>query len=195
MNIKKYKYFTLEEIISSHDLQTAPFNAVPLVTLVDVYDEYIGVNNLYTTLENQYVEEMWQQMFVWFRKEYAIKVEEDADLMDAEAEFFSILCNKIADGYDYYTTILGIYANNKTKLMDKVKSIATGSTRFNDTPQNSGTFDTDPYTSNITQNEGTTESDLKTTMERIKEIQESYRDFLGQWAKSFRNIFIERRNI
>lgn len=195
MNTKKYTYFSLEEIIDSHDGQTAPFNCIPLFELVDKYDEYIGTNNLQSLLTDNYVEEMWQQLYAWFRREYAIKVEDGVDRMDAEAEFLSILCNKIADGYDYYTTILGIYANNKSKLMDKVKSIATGSTRFNDTPQNSGTFDTDPYTSNITQNEGTTESDLKTTMERIKEIQESYRDFLGQWAKSFRNIFIERRNV
>lgn len=195
MNTKKYTYFTLEEIIADKDGMTAPFNCIPLFDLVDKYDEYIGINNLQALLTDNYVEEMWQQLYVWFRREYAIKVEEDANVLDAEAEFFSLLCNKIADGYDYYTTILDIYKNNKNKLMDKVKSIATGSTRFNDTPQNSGTFDTDPYTSNITQNEGTTESDLKTTMERIKEIQESYRDFLGQWAKSFRNLFIERRNI
>lgn len=195
MNIKKYTYFTLEEIIAEKDGMTAPFNCIPLFDLVDKYDEYLGTNNLQSLLTDNYVEEMWQQLYVWFRREYAIKVEEGVDRMDAEAEFLSILCNKIADSYDYYTTILKIYNDNKNKLMDKVKSIATGSTRFNDTPQNSGTFDTDPYTSNITQNEGTTESDLKTTMERIKEIQDSYRDFLGEWAKSFRNIFIERRNI
>ena len=59
--------------------------------------------------------------------------------------------------------------NNKAKLLDDVKSSSTS--RFNDTPQNSGDFSDDNHTSNITTT--TSSSNVGTMMQRLNEIEDN----------------------
>lgn len=59
--------------------------------------------------------------------------------------------------------------NNKTKLLDDVKSSSTS--RFNDTPQNSGDFSDDQHTSNLTTT--ISSSNVGTMMQRLNEIEDN----------------------
>lgn len=77
---------------------------------------------------------------------------------------------------DRYEVILDAYADNRDKLMDKIRSSTTA--RFNDTPQNSGDFSDDPYTSTITQT--SSETDLEDNMTKLNKVQSGYRNILRE---------------
>ena len=93
-----------------------------------------------------------------------------------------------------YKELLAYYNAQKTKLLDKLKTINTGLVKFNDTPQGSGDFSDDTHTSNITSTSGSSEMEVKTPIERLKEIQDSYSDVLARWSEEFNNLFVEEGN-
>ena len=68
-----------------------------------------------------------------------------------------------------YNLLIQNLNNNKTKLLDDVKSSSIA--RFNDTPQNSGDFSDDNHTSNITTT--TNSSNVGTMMQRLNEIEDN----------------------
>ena len=69
------------------------------------------------------------------------------------------------------------------------------STASNDTPQNTGDFADDTHTSHITQTSGTSEVEVKTPIERLKEIQDGYSDVLARWSEEFNTLFLEEGNL
>ena len=68
-----------------------------------------------------------------------------------------------------YSMLIQNFENNKSKLLDDVKSSSIA--RFNDTPQNSGDFSDDNHTSNITKTESS--SNVGTMMQRLNEIEDN----------------------
>ena len=68
-----------------------------------------------------------------------------------------------------YSLLIQNLTNNRQKLLDDVKSSSTS--RFNDTPQNSGDFSDDNHTSNITKTESS--SNVGTMMQRLNEIEDN----------------------
>lgn len=103
--------------------------------------------------------------------------------------------NKVDTSAPRYVALLKLYKDNENNLLARVKSVTTGVSRFNDTPQGSGEFDDDDHTTNISENSGEVATDVTTIMARIKEIQESYRNLLQDWAKEFEGMFLYRVNV
>ena len=68
-----------------------------------------------------------------------------------------------------YSLLIQNLEANKTKLLDDVKSTSTS--RFNDTPQNSGDFSDDQHTSTVTKTENS--SNVGTMMQRLNEIEDN----------------------
>lgn len=94
-----------------------------------------------------------------------------------------------------YLSILGVYDEAKTKLLDPVKTDVKTKSRFNDTPQNNGTYEEDPYTTTLTLGESSTEMGVDTIMGRIREIEGNYNNVLLNWSNEFDSLFIEEDNI
>ena len=146
-----------------------------------------------------YAKQIWDRVCNEFSNECIYVSEKPIE------ELTSSECNKIAlehlqkfinvfyNTYDYYSTLLGLYETNKTKLMDKVKSITDNKVKFNDTPQmdNVPTFVGDNYMTNYTHSEGTNESDIAPVMTRLREIQEDFKNVWNDWIYEFRRLFIE----
>lgn len=86
-----------------------------------------------------------------------------------------------------YIVLINAYAENKTKLLEEVKTITES--RFHDTPQNEGYFGDLAHTTNI--NQVTSKSQVDTLMNRIKEIERGYSDVIDDWCSEFKNLFIE----
>ena len=103
--------------------------------------------------------------------------------------------NKVDTSTPRYVSLLKLYKDNENNLLARVKSVTTGVSRFNDTPQGSGEFDDDKHTTNISENSGEVATDVTTIMARIKEVQESYRNLLQDWAKEFESMFLYRINV
>lgn len=87
------------------------------------------------------------------------------------------LISLLNDTYEYYTTLLGVYASSKADLMEDIKATSKNAVKFNDTPQNPNTSDKyegDNYITHFTSTEGETKSPLMTKIMRLKEIQDHY---------------------
>lgn len=116
---------------------------------------------------------------------FAEEEPEDEPDEDIVQNFVRKLSSLYSQTADRYTTLLGLYTAQKTNLMNKVSS--TSISRFNDTPQNGGDWSDDQHTSNITRNES--ENDFTPVMDRIKTIQENYRNLVKDWMDEFRGLF------
>ena len=65
--------------------------------------------------------------------------------------------------------------------------------KFNDTPQNAGagTYVAENYLTTYTENTSESSSPVATIIQRLKEIQENYRDMMSEWVNKFERIFYE----
>ena len=85
-----------------------------------------------------------------------------------------------------YSLLIQNLENNKSKLLDDVKSSSTS--RFNDTPQNSGDFSDDQHTSTVTKTENS--SNVGTMMARLNEIEDNIKQLYLDWSNEFRKFII-----
>ena len=115
--------------------------------------------------------------------------------LDKTKVFVDNLLNLLYMTSPRYLKLLSIYASADTTLLDPIEITSSGTTRFNDTPQDSGDFATDSHTTNITEDSRTTSNDLDTKMGRIREIESSYNNILLNWSNEFESLFLEEANI
>lgn len=94
-----------------------------------------------------------------------------------------------------FMSILASYDEAKDRLLGPVNIEVKSKNRFNDTPQNNGTYEEDPYTTNISFVDSTTENDADTIMGRIREIEGNYNNVMLDWSNEFDALFIEEDNI
>ena len=85
-----------------------------------------------------------------------------------------------------YSMLIQNLNNNKSKLLDDVKSASIS--RFNDTPQNSGDFSDDQHTSTTTKTENS--SNVGTMMSRLNEIEDNIKQLYIDWSNEFRKFII-----
>lgn len=85
-----------------------------------------------------------------------------------------------------YSLLIQNLTANKAKLLDDVKSVSTS--RFNDTPQNSGDFSDDQHTSTVTKTENS--SNVGTMMSRLNEIEDNIKQLYIDWSNEFRKFII-----
>lgn len=96
--------------------------------------------------------------------------------------------------YEYYVPLLTMYRSAKANLMDDITATSSNTVKFNDTPQNnnvSGTYEGDDYITHFTKTENTSSSPLESKINRLKEIQEGYKNVMADWVKEFEKIFME----
>lgn len=87
----------------------------------------------------------------------------------------------------YYIPLLKLYYAQKDNLLNKVGTSTT--TRFNDTPQDSGTFEDDTHTTSFT--EQATGSDVSPVIIRLREIRDNIETLYNEWASEFCRFSIE----
>ena len=85
-----------------------------------------------------------------------------------------------------YSMLIQNLNNNKSKLLDDVKSSSIS--RFNDTPQNSGDFSDDNHTSTVNKTENS--SNVGTMMARLNEIEDNIKQLYIDWSNEFRKFII-----
>lgn len=121
------------------------------------------------------------------------------------------LINKINTTYSKYSKLLDLYKAQEDNLLkgvgssytDETSGDTSGSSRFNDTPQDSGDFSDDSHTSSLTQNsseasstiEHEAEDDRYTLMERLEKVQNAYLNVIEAWAREFKGFFYLKVNL
>lgn len=87
--------------------------------------------------------------------------------------------------YHERSTLIGVYEANLSRLMDKVETL---NRRYdNDTPQNRDP-DLDDHTSYYSKN--VNQTDMTTTIDRIKEIKDKIFDIYQEWSDEFAREFV-----
>ena len=133
--------------------------------------------------------------YIWprFYQEAIIYVDSDED-EDFVKKFARTKVGQIMSWWqsstEKYSLLIQNLEANKTKLLDDVKSTSTS--RFNDTPQNSGDFSDDQHTSTVTKTENS--SNVSTMMQRLNEIEDNIKQLYIDWSDEFRKFIIRSVN-
>ena len=88
-----------------------------------------------------------------------------------------------------YSPLLEQFKAKSSDPIGKIESTSTGSTRFNDTPQDGGDFSDDNHTTHITQSEATTTTDTGSIMERLDALYRNWRSVIREWVYEYRGLF------
>ena len=88
--------------------------------------------------------------------------------------------------YPKYNKLIDLYESQQDDLLKQLES--SSKTLFNDTPQAGGDFTTDPYVTNATQVE--TSTDTATPIARLKEVQDNIVNYYKKWADEFEKFII-----
>lgn len=120
------------------------------------------------------------------------------DYTSMKREFGNSIWSIYIDTKDYYETLIAMYNSELENLLNGVTTVTdgNGSTRFNDTPQNTpttGGYAEDNYSTNVTTNNNTVTvtSDLNTKMARIDEVQRLLKNLYADWAFEFNKLILE----
>ena len=119
----------------------------------------------------------------------------DAEKAQAVMGALWVLLGALSSTYEKYYPILKAYKDKEAALLAKVGITSSAVSRFNDTPQNTGLYDDDSHTTNITQSSGTTESDNVTPVLRLEEIRRYWRNIQNEWIDEIGRITCEGDNL
>ena len=116
------------------------------------------------------------------------------DVVAAIQKWGNKFISKLNMSYEYYVPLLTMYRNAKANLMDDVESTSSNKIKFNDTPQNANTdgkYEGDDYINQFTKTEGLTKTQLTSKINRLREIQDGYKNVMADWVKEFEMLFME----
>lgn len=201
---KKVYYFTLRDMDSP-----IPFSKASMKQLLKViYDQETDsdlVANIQLPPDFLTNEAIYNELFTLlngrYYDEYIFKIEkwpsEEPSSEEVESAFYNWVykCVSLLNlTYEYYVPLLTFYRANKSNLMDDITALSRNKIKYNDTPQNanaSGVYEGDDYITQFTKTEGESISPLTTKINRLKEIQDGYKNVMADWVKEFEKLFME----
>lgn len=198
----KTYYFTFEEI--TEDVVWAKWTMKSfLANLLGVSESDLSGYQLPSDLTTNasIYNELASLIYGRYNAEYIIKIvkmpyEEITgdDIGSAMSKWGSRFIAKLNMTYEYYVPLLTMYRNAKANLMDDVESTSSNKIKFNDTPQNANTdgkYEGDDYINQFTKTEGLTKTQLTSKINRLREIQDGYKNVMADWVKEFEMLFME----
>ena len=190
-------YYTLDDIrkyINIYKNYNGPFSMLTassgFISFMNKCLLYSNYSEIEGTIEDAQGYECFVN-YIWprFYQEAVIYVDSDED-ENCVQKFARTKVGRIfawwKSSMEKYTMLIQNLENNKTKLLDDVKSSSTS--RFNDTPQNSGDFSDDQHTSTVTKTENS--SNVGTMMARLNEIEDNIKQLYMDWSNEFRKFII-----
>ena len=188
-------YYTLDDIRKSLELYknyNGPFSMLTassgFISFMNKCLLYSNYSEIEGTIEDAQGYECFVN-YIWprFYNEAIIYVDSDED-EDFVQKFARTKVGQIfawwKSSMEKYSLLIQNLEANKNKLLDDVKSSSTS--RFNDTPQNSGDFSDDQHTSTVTKTENS--SNVGTMMARLNEIEDNIKQLYIDWSNEFRKF-------
>ena len=121
---------------------------------------------------------------------------EDSELVHFATNFLDSFMDILFQTYDKYNMLINAYKAQEAHLLEgvKVNNHYTNVNKFKETPQGAVTIQDlgDDYNSNVSinENEGETEDQRGTPIERLLEL-EGYKKIMEDWAREFSPLFWE----
>lgn len=153
----------------------------------------ISSNPVYNELLSYVMGKYWNHAFAKIIKNLNEELTSE-DYENAVWQWGIKFISLLNDTYEYYTTLLGLYASAKADLMADIKAISKNKVKFNDTPQNpnnDSVYEGDNYITHFTATEGENSSPLMSKIMRLKEIQDNYKDLMSIWVRDFERVFFQ----
>ena len=154
-----------------------------LITNASIYNELAGL--IYGRYYDEYMIKIVKMPYEEITND---------DVGEAITKWGNRFISKLNMTYEYYVPLLTMYRNAKANLMDDVESTSSNKIKFNDTPQNantSGVYEGDDYINQFTKTEGLTKTQLTSKINRLREIQDGYKNVMADWVKEFEMLFME----
>ena len=182
--LTKSVFFTMDDI---QDVGSVDFESY--------HESYAG--GLDITTSNDIIDELIILVYQRYFEYYILKKE--VDLFERNPSItgdeITLVCRRIDNvinmTYERYYPMLKAYRDNSTDPIPQINSSTTGSTRFNDTPQDGGDYSDDEHTTNITQSVAETNVDSGSLVERLNGLYENWRDVMRDWTSEFKGLFME----
>lgn len=192
---KEY-FWTLKEILDPENtLEPYQLNSEVVIDIVETMTGYTTPLISEGEWTNENYGKVIDLVIKRFWKHYGMSTKEDIFDYKLQKQFIAKLLSILEMTSPRYLTILQAYEDSKEELLSPVKVKVSGITRFNDTPQDEGDFANDAHTSNLTEDERTTENDLDSKMGRIREIEGNFNNVILNWSREFESLFVEDMNL
>lgn len=145
----------------------------------------------------------YYDMFVFFidYKKLGISIDEALGsktwikyVADDFREFLIRFLSILSQTRNRYEILIGEYNNQKSSLMNQLKTSSTTKSRFNDVPQEKLEYQSNDYATNASIGESESYTDTTTPILRLKEIEVNYSNIIKDWTNEFEGLFIEPLN-
>lgn len=204
--MRKVYYYSLDDINVPLGNILYPYSSTDLKSTVEDFVANPTLTAYPYALNNTILEELYQRVVARYYDSPLLKFEVDinedepssSEIGEEFGKWLLKFLNFVAQTGEYYMTILNIYENEKQNLMDDITATSNNKVKFNDTPQNPNTLDVyegDNYITNFTSTVGETSSPLMSKIMRLKEIQDNFRNIMGDWVNDCEKLFIEGGNL
>lgn len=194
--MNKMVYFTLGEVIAEDypSIEPNTSNDLSFTTLMTLYGlVYEDASSTTNDIINQLMRMVYARFYDLdiFRKKISYYANEDTATpsTNERKNIYKRMIGIFNLTSPRYLVLLKQFKEKSNDPIGKISSKSSGTTRFNDTPQDEGTFEDDEHTTNITESVAETESDTGSIMERLDSLYKNWRSVLRDWTNEFRGLF------
>ena len=189
-------YYTLYDLIRHYEGTTMNSTSYQLgleqpgefpALIQKMYSSFIPESHLDDAIMQPITNTLWCKYFAnGHLKDYVVRTENEDTVEQAYIDWMTDFVYILDLTYNKYKKLIELYQSEENNLMKQLES--TGVVKFNDTPQNTGNFEGDDYTTNVSTT--TSKTDSGTIISRLSEIRALYDDIYTAWSNEFKHFFI-----
>ena len=189
-------YYTLYDLIRHYEGTTMDSTSYQLgleqpgefpALIQKMYSSFIPESHLDDAIMQPITNTLWCKYFAnGHLKDYVVRTENEDTVEQAYIDWMTDFVYILDLTYNKYKKLIELYQSEENNLMKQLES--TGVVKFNDTPQNTGNFEGDDYTTNVSTT--TSKTDSGTIISRLSEIRALYDDIYTAWSNEFKHFFI-----
>lgn len=199
-------YYTLEDVANDLSLggkgafrmaENTKHRAVEMPTFINRVLDKVSYDtiNMTALISNKYLTEVWTKyIYPKFYNSYICYYSSIYNYLDTEefsacqvfADYLGPIISWMFSSTEKFSLTIANLEANKTNLLSQIKTSSIS--RFNDTPQDTGSFEDNEHNTTITKNEGST--DGGTLLSRLNEVEDSMKRLYEDWSNEFRQFII-----
>lgn len=210
--LKKIKYYSFVDILAycnSYPYSDCPINGKTPVsgwfkTLIGDYDMAYSIKGLNSSLTSTIIDAIVDILMasVWNRhwEDYIYSVRMGfEDSHDLTNEDVGRVLNKIINLLDNtaprYIPMFKANESATDDLVKKASSNSSSSTRFNDTPQNTGGYEDLDHATTTTHFESSASADTGSIVDRLSAMYANFKNVILEWSNEFNCLFLNEAQI
>ena len=202
-------WFTLDELFSLIPSANRPqphSSETPATWFTDLLSSYglaystDALDSFPTATIKSYINAVMTNVYNRHYKDYMISViieegDSEQPTNDDLTQCLIKLLNVIDNTIPKYIPLFQVYKTASSGILEPPKATSSSVSRFNDTPQDSGLFDEDSHTTNISEAESESSADIGTRVSRLDEAYRNYHSIILKWSNEFNLLFFKEEQL